>query len=200
MAKEKRKSEHYVNNKEFSAAVLEYTITVQAAKKVEATIPIVPNYIAECFLKISEGLSHRSNFVRYTYREEMVMDGVENCLRAVNNYDPEAATRSGNPNAFSYFTQIIWYAFLRRIAKEKKHQDIKIKFIAQSGFEAFITQSEGGEGDQNVKMLVDVLYGRIDHIRRIDTQIKDFAVIERKKKIKPRTDSDVTDFIVEDNS
>ena len=94
---------HYVNNKEFSLAVVDYVKEVNVAKESETEIPKVTNYIATCFMKISEGLSHRPNFVRYTYREEMVMDGVENCLRAINNYKIETATRTGNPNAFSYF-------------------------------------------------------------------------------------------------
>ena len=114
MARTKRKSIHYVNNADFSAAVVEYVTVVQKAKADEITLPIVPDYIAQCFLKIAEGLSHKSNFIRYTYREEMVMDAVENCLRAIENYNIEAATRTGLPNAFAYFTQISWYAFLRR--------------------------------------------------------------------------------------
>ena len=116
----KRASIHYVNNKEFSQAVVDYVKTTDAAKAAGQESPIVPDYIARCFLRIGEGLSHKQNFIRYSYREEMVMDAVENCLKAINNYDVEAATRSGNPNAFAYFTQISWYAFLRRIAKEKK--------------------------------------------------------------------------------
>src|SRR6056300_951710 len=115
----KRKSIHYVNNADFSQAVVEYVEKVQEAKKNKQQLPIVPDYIAQCFLRISEGLSHKSNFIRYTYREEMVMDAVENCLKAIHNYDLSTATRTGRPNAFAYFTQIAWYAFLRRIAKEK---------------------------------------------------------------------------------
>ena len=126
MARVKNQSVHYVNNAQFSQAVVDYCTQVQAAKLNNTQIPIVTNYIAQCFLKISEGLSHKHNFIRYTYREEMVMDAVENCLRAIENYNLEAATRSGNPNAFAYFTQIAWYAFLRRIAKEKKQQEIKL--------------------------------------------------------------------------
>ena len=130
----KRESIHYVNNAKFSQAVVEYCTELQAAKAARKNdLPKVTNYIAECFLKISEGLSHKHNFIRYTYREEMVMDAVENCLRAIENYNIEAATRSGNPNAFAYFTQIAWYAFLRRIAKEKKQQDIKLRYLSQSG-------------------------------------------------------------------
>ena len=134
----KRKSIHYVNNADFSQAVVDYVTILNEARLAKETLPVVPDYIAQSFLRIAEGLSHKSNFVRYTYREEMVMDAVENCLKAIENYNLEAATRSGKPNAFSYFTQISWYAFLRRIAKEKKQQDIKAKYIAQSGIEEFI--------------------------------------------------------------
>ena len=129
---------HYVNNKEFSLAVVDYCEKVDKAKKQKSKkTPIVPDYIAECFLKIAEGLSHKSNFIRYTYREEMVMDAVENCLKAISNYNLEAATRTGKPNAFAYFTQITWFAFLRRITKEKKQQDIKLKYLTKSGIERF---------------------------------------------------------------
>ena len=108
---------HYVNNADFSQAVVEYCKTVIEAKETDDQLPVVTDYIASCFLKIAEGLSHKSNFIRYTYREEMVMDAVENCLKAIENYNIEAATRTGKPNAFAYFTQIAWFAFLRRIAK-----------------------------------------------------------------------------------
>ena len=126
MAK-RSKNVHYVNNQEFSAAVVDYVGTVKEAKDAGKPIPVVTDYVATCFLRIAENLSHKSNFIRYTYREEMVMDAVENCLKAVENYDINASTRTGKPNAFAYFTQIIWYAFLRRITKEKKQQDIKEK-------------------------------------------------------------------------
>jgi len=129
---EKKNKPHYVNNKEFSLAVVEYVKSKQDAIANGDPPPIVTDYIAECFLKIAEGLSHKSNFVRYTYREEMVMDAVENCLKAIENYNVEAATRTGTPNAFAYFTQIAWYAFLRRINREKKQQDIRLKYISEA--------------------------------------------------------------------
>ena len=138
MQKAKEKP-HYVNNAEFSQSVVNYVQTVREAKNNKMQLPTVPDYIAQCFLRIAEGLSHKSNFIRYTYREEMVMDAVENCLRAVENYDIDKATRTGKPNAFAYFTQISWYAFLRRIAKEKKQQDIKFKYLAQSGLDDLVT-------------------------------------------------------------
>ena len=144
---------HYVNNSDFSTAVVEYVRSLEEAKKNNEELPIVPNYIAECFLKISEGLSHKANFIRYTYREEMVMDAVENCLKAIDNYNLEVATRTGKPNAFAYFTQIAWYAFLRRIQKEKKQLEIKSKILEQSGYdEVFVSDSNvlsGSSSDMN---------------------------------------------------
>ena len=112
----RKKSIHYVNNAQFSSAVVDYVTIVEQSRKDGTEIPKVPDYIAQCFLRIAEGLSHKSNFIRYTYREEMVMDAVENCLKAIGNYNLEAATRTGKPNAFAYFTQITWYAFLRPVS------------------------------------------------------------------------------------
>ena len=142
MASEASKRPHYVNNKQFSQAVVDYVLHVKESEKDGLSKPVVPDYIAECFLKICEGLSHKANFVRYTYREEMVMDAVENCLKAINRFDPEAATRSGNLNAFAYFTQISWYAFLRRIQNEKRQQDIKMKYISEAAIEDFLVNGE----------------------------------------------------------
>ena len=193
----KRASIHYVNNKEFSQAVVDYVRTLNEAQKAETKLPIVPNYIASCFLKIAEGLSHKSNFIRYTYREEMVMDAVENCLRAIDNYNIEAATRTGNPNAFAYFTQISWYAFLRRIAKEKKQQDVKIKFLSQSGLEEYIaTNQDDSQSVQVVRAFVDQLKDRIDKVKEKDDEVKVFAQEEKKRKKRNVTvDSDLGDFI-----
>jgi hypothetical protein len=172
---------HYVDNKKFGKALEEYAENVNKAKADNKIIPIVPNYIADCFLKIAEGLSHKVNFIRYTYREEMVMDAVENCLRAITNYNPNAATRTGTQNAFSYFTQICFFAFLRRIEKEKKQQDIKFKFIEQCGIEEFIANVEGDDthGEQ---AFIDSLRERIGKIREKDAAIKDFAKKEKQNK------------------
>lgn len=168
---------HYVDNKEFSRAVVEYVNSVNAAKDIDGTIPIVTEYIGTCFLKIAEGLSHKPNFSCYTYRDEMVSDAVENCIKAINNYDVTKTTRTGNPNAFAYFTQISYYAFLRRIAKEKKHQDIKELYKNHAGIENFGDFEEGvGQG------IVERLRSRADKIRDRDSKIKEFGKKVRKKK------------------
>ena len=195
MARTKRASIHYVNNADFSQAVVDYVETVREAKKNKEQLPIVPDYIAQCFLRIAEGLSHKSNFIRYTYREEMVMDAVENCLKAIENYDIEAATRTGKPNAFAYCTQITWYAFLRRIAKEKKQQDVKLKYLTASGIENFIDNELGDDmSAQVVGAFVDTLRDRIDKVRNMDTEVKEFAKEERKKRVR-MADSNLSEFM-----
>ena len=196
MARTKRAAIHYVNNAEFSQAVVDYVTVLQEAKKEERQLPVVPDYIASCFLRIAEGLSHKSNFIRYTYREEMVMDAVENCLKAIENYDISAATRTGKPNAFAYFTQITWYAFLRRIAKEKKQQDIKLKYLTKSGIENFIDNELGDEMSQQVVgAFVDTLRDRIEKVRHVDAEIKEFVKEEKKKRRARIADSDLTEFM-----
>ena len=195
MARTKRASIHYVNNADFSQAVVDYVKTVNEATKNNEKRPTVPDYIARCFLRIAEGLSHKSNFIRYTYREEMVMDGVENCLKAIENYNIEAATRTGKPNAFAYFTQITWYAFLRRIAKEKKQQEVKLKYLTQSGIENFIENDLGDDMSQQVAgAFVDTLRHRIDKIKTADTEMKEYVKLEKKKR-RRTVDSDLSEFM-----
>ena len=197
MAKKKINA-HYVNNKDFSQAVVDYCNDVNEAKNCGDQTPIVPDYIAQCFLRIAEGLSHKSNFIRYTYREEMVMDAVENCLKAIKNYNIEAATRTGNPNAFSYFTQISWYAFLRRIAKEKKQFEIKQKYMTSSGIEEFVMTQDGDIASQQaVQAFVDTLKDRIDKVKDKDAEVKNFAVKEKKrsKRAANVVDSDLSSFL-----
>jgi len=181
-----RDKPHYVNNRDFSNAVVEYVRIVKDAQENGTDIPKVTDYIATCFMKIAEGLSHKSNFIRYTYREEMVMDAIENCLKAIHNYNIEAATRSGKPNAFAYFTQICWYAFLRRIGKEKKQQDIKMKYISQSPFEDFALADADESSIAAAHMFVDQLKGKIDQLKEKDTYFDSIAKDEKKKERKKR--------------
>ena len=190
---------HYVNNAEFSQAVVDYVLTVREAREKGEPDPVVPDYIARCFLKICEGLSHKSNFVRYTYREEMVMDAVENCLNAVGNYNIEAATRKGKPNAFGYFTQISWFAFIRRIKKEKKQQDVKLKYLAESGIEEFMVDAdEDPQVAKAVQSFVDNLRRRIDEVKEKDAKIEEYKKETKKlgnKRVSRSLDSDLTEFL-----
>ena len=129
MAKRKR-SEHYVNNKEFLAALIKYQEDIEIARLQDKPKPRIPRYIGECFLKIANHLSFKPNFVNYMFKEDMISDGIENCVQYIHNFNPE---KSQNP--FAYFTQIIHYAFLRRIQREKRQLEIKNKIIEKSGYQ-----------------------------------------------------------------
>lgn len=128
------------------------------------------------------------------------MDAVENCLKAIENYDIKTATRTGLPNAFAYFTQISWYAFLRRIQKEKKQQDIKMKYITEAGVEAFLDGHSDQERDfSNVIPFVETLRYRIDQVKGADAEFKEYVNEQKKRKRRTvKVDSDLTDFLVDD--
>ena len=143
-----KKKPHYVDNKLFLAAMNEYRIKYLKAAAKNRKKPIVSNYIGECFLKIANHLSYRPNFINYTYRDDMISDGIENCLQYMSNFNPE---KSNNP--FAYFTQIIYYAFIRRIQKEKKQQDVKAKLIAKSGSEMMLDSLTGDDAQYKNQML-----------------------------------------------
>ena len=135
----KKKSEHYVNNKELLEALIVYREKVAIAKEKGLPKPRITNYLGSCFLKIATHLSYKPNFVNYMFRDDKISDGIENCVQYIHNFDPE---KSRNP--FAYFTQIIHYAFLRRIQKEKKQLDIKNKIIEKTGFDEVMHVDEGG--------------------------------------------------------
>jgi len=140
MAKRKR-SEHYVNNKEFLAALIRYREDVEIAQLQDKTKPVIPRYIGECFLKIANHLSFKPNFVNYMFKEDMISDGIENCVQYIHNFNPE---KSQNP--FAYFTQIIHYAFLRRIQREKRQLEIKNKILEKSGYSEVFDDSNQIDG------------------------------------------------------
>ena len=135
MSRSTAKKEHYVSNKDFLAAMIAYRKSVNKAKREKKEKPPVPDYIGSCFLKIANHLSYRPNFINYTFKDDMISDGIENCLQYLDNFNP---TKSNNP--FAYFTQIIYYAFIRRIQKEKKQVTIKHKILTDSNFDEFTNQ------------------------------------------------------------
>jgi hypothetical protein len=140
MTKRKR-SEHYVNNKEFLAALIKYREDKEIALLQDKPKPPIPRYIGECFLKIANHLSFKPNFVNYMFKEDMISDGIENCVQYIHNFNPE---KSQNP--FAYFTQIIHYAFLRRIQREKRQLEIKNKILEKSGFSEVFTDDNTLDG------------------------------------------------------
>lgn len=144
-----KKDNHYVDNAKFYKEIKKWKDKIKKAEMCGEKNPPVTSYIGECILSISERLSRRPNFINYPFREEMIGDGVENCLMYAHNFDPD---KSKNP--FSYFTQIIYYAFLRRIEKEKKQAYIKYKLIEQSDdviLRKWFLENYGSDHECNVK-------------------------------------------------
>ena len=180
MAQTKKKSEHYVNNKEFLAAMVEYKKSVSKSKWTKDSNsnsninkPKVPDYIGECFLKIANHLSYRPNFINYTYRDDMISDGIENCLQYLDNFNPD---KSNNP--FAYFTQIIYYAFVRRIQKEKKQVTIKQRMIQEANYDDMTLQP--GEDREFKNQFTEFLKKNVP----VEEPVKKKVVKKKKKKKK----------------
>ncbi len=169
IAKPKAKR-NYINNGDFLQALVDF----KERKKNNPNEPI-PNYIGECFMKIAEGLSHKPNFINYTYRDEMIGDGIENCLMYFENFNPD---KSKNP--FAYFTQIIYFAFLRRIAKEKKQTYIKYKATEQFGILDEFEMMEMDDGTTRQFTMYDNLSEFIENFEATQ-QTKKKKVVEKKK-------------------
>ena len=165
----KAKKEHYVNNKEFLEAMKAYRKGVNKAIREKKDKPPVTNYIGSCFLKIANHLSYRPNFINYTFRDDMISDGIENCLQYLDNFNP---AKSNNP--FAYFTQIIYYAFIRRIQKEKKQTTIKHKLIMDSNYDDVALQP--GDDAEFKNQFREFLQ---KNLKMEDTQPKK---VEKKKK------------------
>ena len=140
-----KKKQHYVDNKKFLEELVKYRKRVHTAKERGLKKPRITEYIGECFLKIATHLSYRPNFINYMYKDDMIGDGIENCVQYIDNFDP---AKSSNP--FAYFTQIVYYAYLRRISKEKRQMDIKDKLIEKKGFdEVFHSDGDHSHADMN---------------------------------------------------
>jgi DNA-directed RNA polymerase specialized sigma24 family protein len=153
----RKRSEHYVNNKEFLIAIVAYKQSIRDAEQLGKPKPRITNYLGECFLKIATHLSYKPNFVNYMFKDDMICDGIENCVQYIDNFNPE---KSSNP--FAYFTQIIHYAFLRRIQKEKKQLEIRQKIIERSGYDEVFVADENGDtsGYNQIKDAVQYRFNR----------------------------------------
>ena len=164
-----QKKPHYVDNKLFFAEMEKWKSEINESDEVDDLPPMVTEYMGECFYKIATHLSYRPNFINYTYREEMIGDGIENCIRYAKNFNPE---KSKNP--FAYFTQIIYYAFIRRITKEKKQTAIKQKIIDNTSTKTYDIM----EGDD------DVYANTYMEFLRDNLEEKDIPKQKRKKSKK----------------
>jgi len=163
---------HYIDNKKFYAALVEYRKQIDAAAERGEIQPQVPNYIGDCFIKIATHLSYKSNFINYTFKDDMISDGIENCLTAVAKFDP---SKSSNP--FAYYTQIVYFAFIRRIQKEKKQQATKYKIIENMDIDSIITQEHDSGEFSN--QFIDYLKKQLDQVD-IDKRV---VVLPKKNKL-----------------
>ena len=171
---------HYVNNGDFLLALTEYHSKCDIAKEEGKKDPQIPNYIGECFLKIAENLSRKPNFFSYSFRDEMISDGIENCLMYFRNFNPD---KSKNP--FAYFTQIIYFAFLRRIMKEKKQLYVKYKATQQFGILDEFEMYEDAEGNMRQFQMYD----------NISEFIETFEENKKKKKEKENKSKGLEKFV-----
>ena len=184
------KKEHYVNNKEFLLAMINYRKAVNKAKREKKPKPPVTDYIGSCFLKIANHLSFRPNFINYTFRDDMISDGIENCLQYLDNFNPKT---SNNP--FAYFTQIIYYAFVRRIQKEKKQVTIKNRLITESNYDDMTLQP--GEDKEFKNQFTEFLKKNmpVEEQQKIADEIA-----KKKKKRKKKKTSNLNYFLSYENS
>ena len=185
----KTKKEHYVNNKEFLQAMIDYRKMINKAKREKLPKPPVTDYIGGCFLKIANHLSYRPNFINYTFRDDMISDGIENCLQYLDNFNP---TKSNNP--FAYFTQIIYYAFVRRIQKEKKQVTIKNKLITESNYDDMTLQP--GEDKEFKNQFTEFLKKNMP----VEEQQKIADSNKKKPRKKKKTTSSLDYFMSYENS
>jgi hypothetical protein len=177
---EKKKPVHYVDNALFLETIQKYQKDCREAESCSDPKPQIPNYLGECILKIATKLANRPNFINYSYKDDMILDGIENCIMYFDNFDP---TKSKNP--FSYYTQIIYYAFLRRIDKEKKQSYIRGKLIRDTTIESFETQNSDNEEDfQNSYIGFMQQHGTFDETYE-----------ERRKKKKKKSHVSLDEFI-----
>ena len=177
MAKRKTKTNkiHYVDNAKFLEAMIEYKNEYNEAKKNNKELPQISEYLGSVFLKIAQRLSFRPNFINYAFKNDMISDGIENCLHYIHNFNPE---KSSNP--FAYFTQIIYYAFIRRIQKEKKQ--LYIKYKSMQNYEIAPEYMDQEKSNNNYISLSD--YENSDFKVMVDDFVDTFEKSRKKKAVK----------------
>lgn len=192
-----KKPKHYVNNADLLVHLVEYVTEYKIAKKNNLPLPKIPEYVGECILLIATKLSNSPNFYSYSYKEDMIADGIENCISYIHNFNPEKTK-----NAFSYITQICWFASLRRISKEKKQQEIKSELIKNSGILNMDFDTQFGDDDEYKSNYLEFLQTNLIHDKPIDTQDgrkiikKTTKAYQAQKKLEEEQLSSLVDFSI----
>lgn len=182
---------HYVNNEDFLQAMIDFRESCEIAKNEGKPRPVIPEYIARCIMMIAEKLSRKPNFYSYTFREDMVGDAIKNCILYIDNFDPSISR-----NPFAYFTQIIYYAFIQRIQKERKQLYVKYKSTEMlsvlGDYEQYEMTDMDGEGDGRQFELYENISEFIDNYE-VKNNIK-----KTKKKRKEQERKEDSSFILDD--
>lgn len=175
----KKNNVYYIDNKLFFEEMKKYKAACALAEIEGRRAPKIPNYIGECFFNIANKLSNRPNFINYSYKEEMIGDGIENCINYMNSFDPE---KSNNP--FAYFTQIVWHSFIHRIQKEKKQQYIKYKSMNNMiiNNEHFVGETENfsitPESYENTQKFITTYESNIENNKKKKEEKKEKKALE----------------------
>lgn len=188
---------HYVDNKKLFGVMVKYRTAIdkyrRAQKKTKRKLkpPRIPDYVGECLLKIATRLSNKPNFANYTFREDMISDAMENCILYMHNFDPK---KSQNP--FAYFTQIIHYAFIRRIEREKKYSYTKYKFALHKA-----QQKENYTVDTNESYdISDPSWTSYENVHDFIRTYEEKLSRARAAKFSDESDDDIVSFdILEDD-
>ncbi len=192
--KSTKENKHYIDNAAFLQALIDYKKEVRKAEREKEEKPQVPDYIGDCFIKIANHLAYKSNFINYSFREDMILDAIENCLIYMDNFDPK---KSSNP--FAYFTQITYYAFVRRIQKEKRHLQTKYKYIESLDIDSIIRQAHD-EGEY-ANAFVSYLKKQADAAHQEFNDNKVEKKVTRKPKYLQKLDDeyDIGEEVLEDD-
>ena len=176
----KPKSVHYIDNEKFLKEMIIYKREFDKAKSKDEPTPMISEYLGECFMKIAQRLSFRPNFINYAFKDDMISDGIENCVQYIKNFNPE---KSSNP--FAYFTQIIYYAFIRRIQKEKKQLYIKYKTMESSpslSENVEVSENDSGKTYSQETMNADQKANMYDFIKNFEDAKKAKSVAKKPNK------------------
>ena len=172
MAVKDKNAAHYIDNKRFFKEISIWKEEWDRNVAEDKPAPRCTEYLGGCFVKISNHLAYKSNFVNYTYRDEMILDGIENCLRYADRFNPE---KSNNP--FAYFTQITYYSFIRRIKKEAKQAETKLRVLQNIDLHQLLAEIENGGTDNEYLRWVQT---------QLDVNLKEKAELKKMDNIPKR--------------
>ena len=176
-----RAPKHYVNNKQLYETYVEFFKKCEENKAAGLDRPPIPKYAVEAIMLISQNVAKRGNFSSYPFLDEMIEDAIENCIRYFDRFDINYKTK----NPFAYLTQIITFAFIRKIKKEKEYLFLKKKIYEHSYQLGGLTTQQ--PGDTNVYSLpIDSL--DTDYMNNLVAGIE-----ESKKKKKEKEEEEANE-------